>query len=389
MKIAVLKESLPFENRVAATPDTVKKSVKMGLTVLVEKDAGLNANFADSAYSNAGATIIENPHELLRDADIILKVQPPKSADKNRHELSSMKSGAILVGLLSPHSHIQELSAYAEQGLTAFALELLPRITRAQVMDALSSQSNLAGYRAVIDAAHEYARAFPMMMTAAGTIRPAKVLVLGAGVAGLQSIATAKRLGAVVTAFDVRSAAREEAKSLGAAVIEVEEDTGQQSQTSGGYAKEMSDQYKQRQSAKIAETLTTSDIVICTALIPGKPAPRLITDSMLQKMKRGAVIVDLAVSAGGNCEGSVEAKIVEKYGVKIIGHANFPARIAADASELYARNVFSFISLFIDSKTGKIKIDTEDEIIRDTMLTHNGQIVHSAFKRKEPALATT
>jgi len=390
MKIAVLREYRPYEKRVAATPDTVKKMSRMGLSIDIEKGAGLNANITDSAFSDAGATVIENLTELLADADIVLKVQRPVyGSNSSRDELSSMKSGGLLIGLLSPLSYPEDISVYAEQGITAFALELLPRITRAQAMDALSSQSNLAGYRAVIDAANEYNRAFPMMMTAAGTVRPAHVLVLGAGVAGLQAIATARRLGAVVTAFDVRAAAREEAKSLGASVIEVEDDEVQSSQTAAGYAREMSDKYKEKQSAKINETLKSQDIVICTALIPGRPAPRLVSEQMLSGMKRGSVIVDLAVTQGGNCAGSEEGKIVEKNGVKIIGHANFPARIAADASELYARNILNFLTPLIDIESGKLAINPEDEIVRDTMLTHNGRIVHPTLKGKEQTLAAT
>lgn len=390
MKIAVLKECRPHEKRVAVTPDTVIKLVRLGISVAIEKGAGLNANIPDSSFAAAGASMINDLSGQLDDIDIVLKVQRPLyEPGASRNELKAMKSGCVLVGLLSPLSYPEDIPAYAEHGLTAFALELLPRITRAQSMDALSSQSNLAGYRAVIDAAHEYSRAFPMMMTAAGTVRPAHVLVLGAGVAGLQAIATARRLGAVVTAFDVRAAAREEAKSLGASVIEVEDDEIQSAQTSAGYAREMSDQYKERQSAKIAESLATQDIVICTALIPGRPAPKLITEPMLQKMKRGSVIVDLAVSQGGNCAGSEEGQIVEDSGLKIIGYGNFPARIAADASELYARNILNFISPLIDAATGKLKIDTEDEIVRATMLTHNGRIVHPTLKGKEPTLATS
>ena len=390
MKIAVLKECRPHEKRVAATPDTVKKMLKMGLSVAIEQGAGLYASIADSAYRDAGATIVENLPELLADVDIVLKVQRPiYGIDSGRDELSAMKSGSALVGLLSPLSNPEDISAYAEQNITAFALELLPRITRAQSMDALSSQSNLAGFRAVIDAAYEYNRAFPMMMTAAGTIRPARVLVLGAGVAGLQAIATAKRLGAVVTAFDVRKAALEEAKSLGAGILEIEDDESLSSQTAAGYARESSDKYKEKQSAKIGEALLTQDIVICTALVPGRTAPKLISESMLKNMKRGSVIVDLAVSQGGNCFGSEEGKVVEKHDVKIIGHANFVSRIAADASELYARNILSFITPLIDTASGKLTINTEDEIVRGTMLTHSGRIVHPTLKGKENTLATS
>ena len=389
MKIAVLKECRPNEKRVAATPDTVKKMIKMGLSVVIEQGAGLYASIADSAYIDAGATVNPGFSELLADADMVLKVQRPMYGNGSiRDELSAMKSDSALVGLLSPHSHPEDISIYAEHHITSFALELLPRITRAQGMDALSSQSNLAGFRAVIDAAYEYNRAFPMMMTAAGTIRPARVLVLGAGVAGLQAIATAKRLGAVVTAFDVRRAALEEAKSLGASVIEVEDDPALSAQTAAGYAREMTDQYKEKQSAKIGEALLSQDIVICTALVPGRTAPKLISEQQLKSMKRGSVVVDLAVSQGGNCFGSEEGKVVEKHDVKIIGHASFVSRIAADASELYARNILSFITPLIDVKSGKLTINTEDQIVRDTMLTHSGKIVHPTLKGEENTLAT-
>jgi NAD(P) transhydrogenase subunit alpha len=390
MKIAVLKESRPFENRVSATPDTVKKFIKLGLSVSVEKGAGLKADISDAAYIEAGASIEEDLSKLLSTADIVIKVQNPIHGNgQKRDELSTMKNGAALVGLLAPLSFPEDISAYAEKGITSFALELLPRITRAQTMDALSSQSNLAGYRAVIDAANEYNRAFPMMMTAAGTIRPAHVLVLGAGVAGLQSIATAKRLGAVVTAFDVRQAAREEAKSLGAAVVEIGEDEHHSAQAATGYAREMSDEYKKRQLAKIGESLKSQDIVICTALIPGRPAPVLINEEMRRNLKPGSVVVDLSVSQGGNCAGSEEGKVVEIDGVKIIGFANFPARIATDASSLYARNLLNFLTPMIDVENGKLTINSEDEIVRDTMLTNNGRIVHPTLKGKESSLAAT
>lgn len=361
----------------------------MGLSVDVEKGAGLESNISDSAYADAGATIVDDLSKLLSGGDIVIKVQNPVYGQGERDELSSMKNGAVLIGLLAPLSFPQDLIAYAKQGVTAFALEMLPRITRAQTMDALSSQSNLAGYRAIIDAANEYNRAFPMMMTAAGTIRPAKVLILGAGVAGLQSIATAKRLGAVVTAFDVREAAREEARSLGANVIEIGQDEQHSAQTAKGYAREMSDEYKKRQLAKIGESLKEQDIVICTALIPGRPAPVLITEEMRRNLKPGSVVVDLSVSQGGNCAGSQEGKVVLIDGVKIIGHSNFPARIAADASSLYARNILSFITPMFDAETKTLKLNTEDEIIHDTMLTHDGKIVHPNFMEKESSLAAT
>ncbi len=389
MKVAVLKECRPWEKRVAATPDTVKKLIKLGLKVTVEKGAGLNADIPDQAFIDAGAVIEESLSRLLGDAGIVFKVQRPTNGQgDSRDELSTMKSGALLIALLAPYSFPQDIADYAKRGVTAFSLELLPRISRAQTMDALSSQSNLAGYRAVIDAAHEYNGAFPKMMTAAGTVRPAQVFVMGAGVAGLQAIATAKRLGAVVYAYDVRPAGREEAKSLGAKVIEVDPSANASAQTAGGYAKEMSQEYKDKENALIQETIKTQDIVICTALIPGKKAPLLVSDVMLKSMKPGSIVVDLAVGMGGNCAGSEEGKIVEKHGVKIIGHANFPSRLSASTSELYSRNLLNFVTLMIDPKTGQLNLNLEDEIIRETMLTQNGQIVHRLFTKKEASLVT-
>jgi NAD(P) transhydrogenase subunit alpha len=296
------------------------------------------------------------------------------------NELALMRQGQVLIGLLAPYGgdHVQ---AYAALGLTAFALEFVPRITRAQTMDVLSSQANLAGYKSVLDAASEFGRAFPMMMTAAGTIAPAKVLVMGAGVAGLQAIATARRLGAVVSATDVRLAAKEQVKSLGAAFVAVENDESRQAETSGGYAKEMSDDYKRQQAALIADTIRKQDVVITTALIPGRPAPRLVSDAMLASMRPGSVVVDLAVEQGGNVEGAELGRVVEKHGVKIVGHANVPSRLAVDASQLYARNVFAFLALLVEKGAGAVKIDLEDEIVKGTLLTKDGQIVNPALAK--------
>lgn len=379
MKIAVLKERLEGESRVAATPETVKKMRDLGASVRIEKNAGLASNYRNEDYQAAGVEVVSSLQEALEGADLVLKVQRPLTFLDGEDEVKFFtKKGMHVVGLLSPYAHKDALGIYAAQNLTTYALEFVPRITRAQSMDVLSSQSNLAGYRAVIEACYEFGRAFPMMMTAAGTIAPAKVLVLGAGVAGLQAIATAKRLGAVVFAFDVRSAAKEQVQSLGATFVEVDAEEG--GDGLGGYAKEMSKDYQARQAQKIKETLAKVDIVISTALIPGKPAPKLITEDMVKAMKEGSVIVDMAVETGGNCALSEIGKCVKKNGVTIIGYSNLPARIAQDASALYARNILNFVSLFFDKENKVFSPNLEDEIIKATLMTHEGQIVHPQFK---------
>ncbi len=375
MKLAIPKERREHERRVAATPDTVKKLIALGFDVAVEKDAGLMSNIPDSQYSDAGAKITADAAATFKDADVIFKVQRPMHAAEGKvDEISLIKPGAILAAILSPFTDGATVDAYASGNITAFAMEFMPRITRAQSMDVLSSQSNLAGYIAVIDAASEFSRAFPMMMTAAGTVAPAKVMVMGTGVAGLQAIATAKRLGAVVSATDVRAAAKEQVESLAAKFVMVESDEG--GETEGGYAKEMSDDYKAKQAALIAETLAKQDIAITTALIPGRKAPVLITRDMVRSMKPGSVIIDLAVESGGNCELSQPGKIVLENGVKIIGHYNVPSRVATDASALYSRNLLNFITPLMDSDSGSLNIDWEDEIITGTLLTRDGAIVH-------------
>ena len=380
MKIAVLKEHQPFEKRVAATPETVRKLKAMNIDVVVEKDAGLEASYTDAAYVDAGATIAPDSKSAANEADIILKVQSPLSASESFDETASFKRGVKLIGMLAPYTNKDELIAYANKGIDAFSLELVPRITRAQSMDVLSSQSNLAGYRAVIDAAAEFGRAFPMMMTAAGTVAPARVMVMGAGVAGLQAIATAKRLGAVVCATDVRLAAKEQVQSLGGTFVMVEDEETKQAETSGGYAKEMSEAYKAKQAALIADTIKKQDIVICTALIPGRKAPRLVSDDMLKTMKQGSVVIDLAAEQGGNCEGSNWGKTVQRHGVKIVSPANIASSVAVDASALYAKNVLQFLTLIVDSKTGQLAINWDDEIIKATALTKDGAIIHPNFK---------
>jgi NAD(P) transhydrogenase subunit alpha len=384
MKIAIPKERRAQEGRVAASPDTVKRLVGMGLEVVVESGAGADAAFTDAAYQTAGAIIASDAAAAVGDADIVLKVQRP-ILDGDKNELAGLKSGAVLVAMLQPQQHPEEVEAYAKAGLTSFAMELIPRITRAQSMDVLSSQANLAGYRAVLDAATEFGRAFPMMMTAAGTIAPARVLVMGAGVAGLQAIATARRLGAVVSATDVRAAAKEQVESLGASFLTVDLEAMKAAETAGGYAKEMGEDFQRRQREHVHEAVKKIDIVICTALIPGRKAPVLITKEMVADMRPGSVIVDLAVEQGGNCEGSKAGKVVATgNGVKIVGHANVPSRIAVDASALYARNILNFLGLIID-KDKALKIDTADEIIKGTLLTRDGAVVHPALAKPADA----
>jgi NAD(P) transhydrogenase subunit alpha len=377
MKIAIAKERRPFENRVAATPETVKKFIAMGAAVVVEKGAGENINVSNKDYQEVGAKIEKDVASTFENADLILKIQRPFLPTEGKlNELQYMKKGAIVCANMNILNVPEQIQAYSEHGVTAVALEMIPRITRAQSMDILSSQSNLAGYRAVIEAAYEYDRGFPMMMTAAGTVAPARALILGAGVAGLQAIATARRMGAIVFAFDVRAAAKEQVESLGAKFIEV--DSGEKGDTASGYAREMSADYQQKQAARIAEALEKSDIVITTALIPGKPAPKLITSDMLLRMKPGSVIVDMAVENGGNCERSVPGEVATVDGVKIIGHLNLPSRIAKDASALFAKNVLNFAGLIIKNKA--IHLNFDDEIIQNSVLTFDGKAVHSLFK---------
>jgi len=381
MKVAVVKERRAFEHRVAASPDTVRRMIGMGLEVVVESGAGEGAWFSDAAFAEAGASIAADEAMALSDADIVLKVQRPLiggegGPEGDIDELALLKRGAVLIGLLQPAQNPAEAEAYAGAGIAAFAMELVPRITRAQSMDVLSSQANLAGYKAVVDAAAEFGRAFPMMMTAAGTIKAARILVMGAGVAGLQAIATGRRLGGIVSATDVRAAAKEQVESLGATFITVDEAAARTAETAAGYAREMGEDYQRRQRERITEALKRTDIVICTALIPGRKAPILLTNAMVAQLAAGSVIVDLAIEAGGNVEGSrPEETVLTPNGVKIIGPANMPSRIAADASQLYARNLLSFLALLVDKDKG-LKIDTADEIIKATLLTENGAVVN-------------
>jgi NAD(P) transhydrogenase subunit alpha len=368
VKIAVLKETAAGERRVSATPETVKKFVGLGATVAVEAGAGETASIADQGYADAGATIGARD-AVLADADIVLGVQGP-----DPDQLPGLKQGAWIVAGLNPFGERARVDRYAALGAEALAMELMPRITRAQSMDILSSQSNLAGYKAVLDAASEYGRAFPMMMTAAGTVSAAKVFVMGVGVAGLQAIATARRLGAQVSATDVRAATREQIQSLGAKPIFVENVQGIEGEGAGGYATEMSDEYKAAQAELVSSHIAKQDIVITTALIPGRPAPRLISDAQIASMKPGSVIVDLAVEAGGNVEGAVAGEVVTVHGVKIVGHRNVASRLAADASALFARNLFNFLSAFWDKEAGKPVLD--EEIGNAIRLTQGGKVVH-------------
>ena len=376
MKIAVLKERRPNETRVAASPETVTKFAGMGLGVVVEAGAGEGSSFSDDAYKKAGATIARDAKSAAKGADVVIKVQRPMIAGEGADELAALSPGQALVCLMSALTEAKFVAAMAKSGVTGFALEMIPRITRAQSMDVLSSQSNLAGYRAVLDALAEFGRAAPMMMTAAGTIPPARALIMGVGVAGLQAIATARRIGAIVSATDVRPATKEQVESLGGTFVAVEDEEFQQAQTAGGYAKEMSDAYKKKQAVLIAETIAKQDLVICTALIPGRPAPLLVTADMVKSMKPGAVIVDLAVEAGGNCELSEYGKVVVKHGVTIVGHANVPGRLAESASNLYARNVLNFLTPMIDQESKSLTIDGEDEIVAGTLICRGGKVVH-------------
>jgi NAD(P) transhydrogenase subunit alpha len=377
MRIAVAREVDPGEGRVAATPETVRKMRALGAEVAVEPGAGAGSGIPDAEFAAAGAMVSPS---ALEEADLILRVRRPAIA-----ELARYRRGALVIAIMDPYGQDMALKAMADAGVTAFAMELMPRITRAQVMDVLSSQANLAGYRAVIDAAAEYGRALPMMMTAAGTVPAAKVLVMGAGVAGLQAIATARRLGAIVTATDVRPAAKEQVESLGAKFVAVEDEEFRQAETAGGYAKEMSREYQAKQAALVAEHIKKQDIVITTALVPGRPAPRLISRDMVQSMRPGSVIVDLAVERGGNCELARPGEVVQVAGVKIVGHLNMPGRIAASASSLYARNLLAFVEILIDAKEKRLAVDWDDEIVKATALTRDGAVVHPAFAPKSAA----
>src|SRR3984893_18603380 len=374
MRIAVAREADPAEDRVAATPETVKKMQGLGADVAVEPGAGTKSGIPDAEFAAAGASVREG---AAADADIVLKVRRPAAA-----ELAGYKKGALVIAIMDPYGQEAALRAIADAGVSAFAMELMPRITRAQAMDVLSSQANLAGYRAVIEAAEAFGRAFPMMMTAAGTVPAAKVFVMGVGVAGLQAIATARRLGAIVTANDVRPATKEQVESLGAKFLAVEDEEFKNAQTAGGYAKEMSKEYQAKQAALTAEHIKKQDIIITTALIPGRPAPRLVTSDMVKSMKPGSVLIDLAIERGGNVEGAKANEIVDINGVKIVGYTNVAGRVAQSASSLYARNLFNFIETMVDKTTKALDVKWDDELVKATALTKDGSVIHPNFQPK-------
>jgi NAD(P) transhydrogenase subunit alpha len=362
------------ETRVALSPETVKKFKSLGAEVRIQAGAGRRSNFTDEAYAGAGASVVPTAEAALQNADVVLKVGRPSA-----EELAAIKRGAILAAILNPYGGGQEFQAVADAGVNAFAMEFMPRISRAQSMDVLSSQANLAGYKAVIDAAANFSRAMPMMMTAAGTVPAARVFIMGVGVAGLQAIATARRLGAMVSATDVRPATKEQVESLGAKFVAVINDEFKQAETAGGYAKEMSDDYKRQQAELTASHIANQDIVITTALIPGRPAPRLITRAMVESMRPGSVIIDIAAERGGNVELTMAGEIVEHKGVKIIGPVNLPGQVPGNASALYARNLYTFVETMIDKKAGELKIDWDDDIVKGTALTRDGQIIHASL----------
>ena len=379
MKIAVIRETDATESRVAASAETVKKLTAFGAWLVIEQGAGVASGIPDTDYEKAGATIVGTAKEALSGAVVVLKVRRPST-----DEIALIPPEAVVLAIMDPYGHDEALAAMARAGLTTFSMELMPRITRAQVMDVLSSQANLAGYRAVIDASAAYSRAYPMMMTAAGTVPAARVFIMGAGVAGLQAIATARRLGAVVTATDVRPAAKEQVESLGAKFIAVEDEEFKQAETAGGYAKEMSKEYQAKQAALVAAHIAKQDVVITTALIPGRPAPKLISADMVESMRAGSVMVDLAVERGGNIEGSVAGEVVTtSSGVTILGHLNVPGRLAASASQLYAKNLFAFLETMIDKEHKTLKINWDDELVKATNLTRGGAVVHPQFARSD------
>ncbi|MFO1081784.1 MAG: Re/Si-specific NAD(P)(+) transhydrogenase subunit alpha [Reyranellaceae bacterium] len=382
MKIAILKERRPYETRVAATPETVKKLKALGVEdVVVEAGAGTTAAYTDQAYSDAGATVVADAAAAAAAADVIFKVQKPMGPGDSVDELALLRQGQVLMSPLAALTDRDLVQALAGKGVTAFALELIPRITRAQSMDILSSQANLAGYKAVLLAANQFGRIFPQMMTPAGTLAPSRAFIMGVGVAGLQAIATARRLGCIVTATDVRPATKEQVQSLGAKFVAVEDEEFKAAETAGGYAKQMSPEYQAKQAALVAEHIKTQDIVITTALIPGRKAPVLVTEEMVRTMKPGSVIVDMAVEQGGNCPLSQFNLIVDVNGVKVVGPANLPGELATDASALFSRNLLNFITPMVDKETKALKIDTADEVVKGTLVTQNGQIVHPSLSQ--------
>jgi NAD(P) transhydrogenase subunit alpha len=381
MKIAILKERRPHETRVAATPETVKKLKALGAEITIEAGAGTAAAYTDQAYLEAGANVVPDAAAAAAAGDILFKIQRPMAAEEGLDELGLLRAGQTLMSPLGALTNRELVQALAARGVTAFALELIPRITRAQSMDILSSQANLAGYKAVLSAADNFGRIFPQMMTPGGTLAPARAFIMGVGVAGLQAIATARRLGAVVTATDVRPATKEQVQSLGGKFVAVEDEEFKAAETAGGYAKEMSAEYRAKQAALVAEHIRSQDIVVTTALIPGRTAPVLVTEEMVTTMKPGSVIVDMAVEQGGNCPLSEYGKVVEKHGVKIVGPANLPAELPTDSSSLFSRNLLNFLTPMVDKETRALKIDLADEVVKGTLVTRDGQVVHPALSQ--------
>jgi len=381
MKIAILKERRPHETRVAATPETVKKLKALGAEVTVEAGAGTAAAFTDHAYAEAGATVVPDAASASAAGDIVFKIQRPMASAEGLDEIGLLRGGQTLMSPLGALTNPDLVQALAAKGVTAFALELIPRITRAQSMDILSSQANLAGYKAVLLAANNFGRIFPQMMTPGGTLAPSRAFIMGVGVAGLQAIATARRLGSIVTATDVRPATKEQVQSLGGKFVAVEDEEFKAAETAGGYAKEMSAEYRAKQAALVADHIKTQDIVVTTALIPGRKAPVLVTEDMVKTMKPGSVIVDMAVEQGGNCPLSEYGKVVERFGVKIVGPANLPAELPTDSSSLFSRNLLNFITPMVDKETKTLKIDLNDEVVKGTLVIRDGEIVHPSLSQ--------
>ena len=381
MKIAILKERRPHETRVAATPETVKKLKALGADVTIEAGAGTAAAYTDHAYAEAGANVVPDAASAVAAGDIVFKIQRPMASSEGLDEIGLLRAGQTLMSPLGALTNPDLVQALASKGVTAFALELIPRITRAQSMDILSSQANLAGYKAVLLAANNFGRIFPQMMTPGGTLAPSRAFIMGVGVAGLQAIATARRLGSIVTATDVRPATKEQVQSLGGKFVAVEDEEFKAAETAGGYAKEMSAEYRAKQAALVADHIKTQDIVVTTALIPGRKAPVLVTEDMVKTMKPGSVIVDMAVEQGGNCPLSEYGQVVERFGVKIVGPANLPAELPTDSSSLFARNLLNFITPMVDKETKALKIDLNDEVVKGTLVTRDGQIVHPSLSQ--------
>ena len=380
MKISIPKENRKGETRVAASPEVVRKFVSMGFSVTIESGAGLNSGFTDEIFKDAGAEIANDTKSTLKNADLVFKIQRLMTSNDSMNEISMCKKDAMILSHMSALSTKKDSEEYAKASLTTFAMDLMPRISRAQSMDVLSSQSNLSGYQAVIKGANNFNSAFPMMMTAAGTVAPAKVFIMGVGVAGLQAIATAKRMGAIVTAYDVRAATKEQVESLGGKFLIVDEEAMKEAETSGGYAKEMTEEYKKKEQEVIKKHISDQDIVITTALIPGRPAPRLVTAEMVKSMRTGTVIVDLAAEMGGNCELTKRNEVFDADGVKIVGYDNLPGELPKDASTLFAKNLLNFLSPHFNSETKKLELDWEDETVKNTLVTKGGNIVSEIVK---------